>query len=103
MPIHEVSLELMAADQVAHGEYVRYLIDAIHVRAFMQHEILVDILNYAVYFDTHAHAYRVTAPAPALEQAIRLGYIHTEFQWAVQAKIEDLEQSLSLREAAETF
>jgi hypothetical protein len=53
--------------------------DAAHVRAYYEFEILVDILDYRLAF-TNAGRLRLTAPTPRMEQAIRLGYIHTTMQ-----------------------
>ena len=60
------------------GLYERLLVAACKLRVYQEAEILVDVFSYTVSHQKDVVCLR--PDDPLLEQSIRLGYIHTEFQ-----------------------
>jgi len=90
---------LVDAAKLISGDYLKILVQAAHIRVFIESEIMVDAFLYLCEWDASTKTFHLTAPEPRLEQSIRCGFIqHTHldmsaFQGAVAEKavpIQDL-------------
>lgn len=87
------------ADAATSDRYMNLLVDAAHVRAFYEFETLIDVFDYRLHTTGKNTEFRLVAPSPEFEKAVRLGYIHTRMQALANVKEHSSPDAASLRTA----
>lgn len=99
--IEPLSNSIVDERLMCHDVYLNMVIEAAHIRILNEVEILVDTLDYHVFFENRESAVCVIAPTPEIEKAHRSGFIsHSMHKLARQRQYESLEV-LSLQAAGE--
>ena len=81
--------------------YRSYLMDASHIRAFAEMEVLIDAFDYHFAWNEDRNTAILAPPIPELERAIRIGYMQGFFQAGANALACRSSTALSLRKLAE--
>jgi len=96
--IEPLSNSILDEGLMSQDAYLNMLIDAAHIRAFNEAEILVDRLDYHVSFDKRENAVYVSAPTPELEKAYKSGYILNYMQQLISQQRGESVEAISLHD-----